>query len=175
MLGTYLGVRVGRQSCDGSGGVATPARRPVAMAGERYSVAIIVDPNFGERARAVVARMPAWIVDTEVNRHVAEQVWAESHGSDPTRPGGLTTFLVDSSATPEEWCAQILWTVARHHDAYSHDPGYSGIEVFGAEPSEALVQALAELRLTEVRQFSGGFSASTAGGALADSPNYPGQ
>ena len=143
------------------------------MAGERYSVAIVVDPSFGERVRAVVARMPAWIVDTQVNRDVAEQVWAENHGSDATRPGGLTAFRVDSSATPEEWFAQILRTVAGHHDAYSHDPGYSSVEVFGAEPSEALVRALAEFQLTEVHPFPGGVSASTVGGALADSPNYP--
>ncbi|HEY7236092.1 MAG TPA: hypothetical protein VH539_18180 [Gemmatimonadaceae bacterium] len=143
------------------------------MSETRYTVAIVVDPDFGERLRAVVARLPAWIVYTEANRRIAEQIWAEGGATDHTQPGGLTTIRVDPTKSREEWCAGILWSVAGHHDAYSHNPGYSAIEVFGAEPTPALTQALAEYKLTELRPFPGGFTASTVGGVLADSPNYP--
>ena len=61
----------------------------------------------------------------------------------------------------------------RVRDVHSRDPGYSAVEVFGAEPTPALTRVLAKYRLTEVSPFPGGFSAGTAGGVLADSPNYP--
>ena len=144
------------------------------MSAAQYTVAIVVDPTFGEQVRALLERMPVWIVDSDTNRRVAKQIWAESYVADHTGPGGLTTFRAEPTKSPEEWCAAILWSVAGHHDAYSHDPGYSAIEVFGAELTSGLTHALAEFRLTEVRPFPGGFCASTAGGVLADSPNYPG-
>jgi len=137
----------------------------------RYIVAIIVDPEFGERVREVLQRMPVWLVDSEVNRRVAEAIW-EGHRADHTQPGGLTTFRADPARPPDEQCAAILRSIAGHHDEYSHHPGYSGVEVFGAAPTPALVRALAEYRLTAVRAFPGGFAATTAGGERADSPNY---
>lgn len=137
-----------------------------------YTVAIIVDPGFGERVRDIVTRMPAWVVDTEVNRRVAEQVWADSRAAGTYHGDTLTTFRVDSTATAEQWCASILPSVAMHHDAYSHYLGYSAVEVFGAELTPDLRRSFAEYRLTEVSPLPGGFRASTIGGAAADSPNY---
>ena len=65
----------------------------------------------------------------------------------------------------------ILDTVAGHHDRYSHSPGYSGLEIYGAEPSPTLLAALAEYRLADIAAFPGGFRASTSDGHPAGSPN----
>lgn len=115
--------------------------------------------------------MPAWIADTDGNRSAAERARAASPGADYTWPGGLTTFRVDPDATPEDWFADVLDTVAGRHDRYSHAPGYSAVEVFGVAPTRRLRSILASYRLTELSERSNSFLASTADGSPAASPN----
>lgn len=136
-----------------------------------YTVAIIVDPAFGEQLQGVVARMPAWIADTDGNRPAVERARAASPGADYTRPGGLTTFRVEPDATPEDWFADVLDTVAGHHDRYSHAPGYSAVEVFGVAPTPRLRNILASHRLTDVSERANSFLVSTEDGSPAASPN----
>jgi hypothetical protein len=73
------------------------------MVGSEYAVAIVVDPIFGERLHALIARMPLWVVDTPPNRAEAEAYWRTHSGASHT--DGLTTFRVDPNQGPEEWCA----------------------------------------------------------------------
>jgi hypothetical protein len=140
-----------------------------------YTVAIVVDPQFGDRLTELLDRMPVWIADTETNRTAAARAPASrsQSGSDVshTAIGALTTFTIDADATPDSSCLDILDTVAGHHDRYSHSPGYSALEIYGAEPSPALLAALAEYRLTDITAFSNGFRASTPDGQPAGSPN----
>src|SRR3954469_11468765 len=51
--------------------------------------------------------------------------------------------------------------VAGHHDRYSHSPGYSALEIYGAEPTP----------LTDIAAFPGGFRAGTSDGQATGSPN----
>jgi hypothetical protein len=44
------------------------------LATQPYGVAIVIDPNFGDRLGAIAEQMPVWIADTPANRVVAEQV-----------------------------------------------------------------------------------------------------
>src|SRR5689334_20076494 len=110
--------------------------RRAGMDTSEYVVAIVVDPSFGEGLHALVGHMPIWVVDTPPNRAAAETYWRTHPGEPHT---GITTFRVDSTKGPEEWCADILGTVIEHHDAYSHDPPVSVLEVVGAEPGTHLV------------------------------------
>jgi hypothetical protein len=141
----------------------------------RYVVAIVVDPEFGERVTALLERMPVWMADTETNRTVAGRVRSSptqpGQGIEYTDVGGLTTFTVDAIAPPENWCLGILGTVAGHHDRYSHSPGYSALEVYGVAPTSRLRAALAEYRLTEITLLPDGFRAVTMDGGEAGSPN----
>jgi hypothetical protein len=140
----------------------------------QYVVAIVVDPEFGERVAALLDRMPVWIADTETNRTAAARVRASRVGSgnvDHTESGALTTFTVDVERSRESWCLDILDTVAGHHDWYSHSPGYSALEVYGAAPSPQLLKALAEYGLTEMEQLADGFRVSTKDEREAGSPN----
>lgn len=139
-----------------------------------HIVAIVVDPEFGDRVDDLLGRMPVWMADTEANHGAAVRVQAaraQSNAVDHTAIGALTTFTADAYSTPESWCLGILDTVAGHHDRYSHSPGYSGLEIYGVEPSARLLAALAEYRLTEIASFQGGFRASTSDGQPAGSPN----
>jgi hypothetical protein len=139
-----------------------------------YVVAIVVDPDFGDRLSALLERMPVWIADTESNRTAAARARSASTQSaiGHTSIGALTTFNVDRQETPEFWSIGALDDVARHHDRYSHSPGYSAVEVYGATPSPRLLSALAAYRLTEITSLAtGGFRASTRDGREAGSPN----
>jgi hypothetical protein len=109
----------------------------------RYVVAIVVDPDFGDRLAALLDRMPVWIADTEANQAASRAHWEVTRTIGHTSTGALTTFKVDIEKTPESWCLDVLNDVAGHHDRYFHSPGYSAVEVYGAAPSARLVSALA--------------------------------
>ena len=118
--------------------------------------------------------MPVWIADTEANHATAARARTaldQSQTGNHVAIGALTTFMIDSDSTPEAWCLEILDTVAGHHDRYSQSPGYSAVEIYGADPSPTLLSALAEYRLTDITAFADGFRASTADGQPAGSPN----
>jgi len=139
-----------------------------------HVVAIVVDPWFGDRVADLLERMPVWMADTEVNQAAAGRARTarvQSQTVNHTAIGALTTFTIDTDSTPESWCLGILDIVAGHHDRYSHSPGYSGLEIYGAEPSPTLLAALAEYRLTNIATFPSGFRASTSDGQPAGSPN----
>jgi hypothetical protein len=136
-----------------------------------HVVGVVVDAAFGDRVREVLSRMPVWLADSDANRRAAERARAVMPNTNHIQPGGLTVFRVDPDGTPESWCADILATVAAHHDRYSHAPGCSSIEVFGAEPTPALRRAFASYRLTVVSPRERGFVASTPDGSPACSPN----
>ena len=142
---------------------------------DTYAVAIVVDPEFGDRVSGLLKRMPVWLADTEVNRAAAARARGPrvqpGYSIGHTGIGALTTFTIDKQAPPESWCLGILDTVAGHHDRYSHTLGYSAVEIYGAIPSPELLTALAEYRLSEITAFSGGFRASTADGHPAGSTN----
>jgi hypothetical protein len=130
--------------------------------------------SFGDRVADLLERMPVWMADTETNRSAASRARTtriQSQTVNHTAIGAVTTVTIDVDSTSEAWCLGILDTVAGHHDRYSHSPGYSALEIYGAEPSPTLVAALAEYRLTDIAAFPGGFRASTSDGQPAGSPN----
>lgn len=134
-----------------------------------YAVAIVVDPEFGNRLLDVADRSPVWVADTEGNRAAAAIPRPRGSGSH-TAVGAVTTFTVDPAASLESWCIDVLGDIDLHHGPYSHTPGYSAVEICGVEPSPALLAALAEYRLTTISRIAGGFRASTPDGEPAGLP-----
>jgi hypothetical protein len=115
----------------------------------------------------------ARLADTETNHAAAARARTtriQSQTVDHAAIGAVTTFTIDIDSTSESWCLRILDAVAGHHDRYSHSPGYSALEISGEEPSSTLLAALAEYRLTDIAELSGGFRASTSDGQPAGSP-----
>jgi hypothetical protein len=122
-----------------------------------HRVAIVVDPAFGGQLAALAARVHVWIADTAVNRPAAERVWAA--GTPPDLGAGVTTFKVDSTRSPDDWCAAIVGTVQEHHGEFSHDPAVSELEVYGTPPTGAVRAAFAEYGFDEIEITPGGFKA----------------
>lgn len=120
------------------------------------TVAIVVDPDFGERLEELAARMPVWIAQTKGNSVAIKRLFRRIR-----REGGasLASFVVDPKASREEWCASVLETVDEHHGPCSQDPPYRGIEVIGTPPSPALRAFCEELGFHSFRDTASGFTA----------------
>src|SRR5450631_2624570 len=98
-----------------------------------YSVSVVLDRSFGSRLSDLLATGPVWIVDSPVNRAVAENLWAQS----PSRSHleGATTFKAAEADSPEEMLIGNLGTIDLHHGFYSADPPYTVLEMQGDHPS----------------------------------------
>jgi hypothetical protein len=121
-------------------------------------VALVVDPECGQRIREIAARMPAWVVDTPTNRSAVTTLWDEEAAGS----AGLTTFRSAPDETAEEACIQILPTLDLHHGELSQDPPYSAVEVIGAKLTPAVREAFEALHLTIFDMRDQGFVASRA-------------
>ena len=108
-----------------------------------YTVAIVLDPAFGEKLVDVARRFEVWVVPSDENRAAAAACT------------GSITFWTKR----QDWRG-MLFDVDLHHGEYSHDPPLSALEVFGAEVSAEARRALAEYGFTSVEPTSFGFRAS---------------
>ena len=87
----------------------------------------------------------------------AERIWAA--GTPPDLDSGVTTFKVDSTRSPEEWCAAIVGTVDEHHGDFSHDPPVSELEIYGTRPTASLQTAFVAYGFEEFEPTNDGFRA----------------
>jgi len=128
--------------------------------GERpHAVALVVDPEFGERLADLSRRIHVWVLGTPTNRRVAERVWREARGVHSLE-SGITTFEESPDAAAEEIVRRQLPTIDLHHGAQSHSPPWSVLEVYGAPPTTALRAVLSEYGLTDVQATPHGFVAT---------------
>ena len=105
-----------------------------------YSVSVVLDRAFGSRLSELLG--PVWIVDSPVNRAIAEEVWSQF----PKRNylDGVTTFKAGETDSPEEMLVGNLDTIDLHHGFYSADPAYTVLEVVGVGLTPTIEAALAD-------------------------------
>ena len=128
-------------------------------------VNIVVDPEFGDRLFEIAEHGPVWIAGTATNRAAAERWW-DAH-SPPGEFEGVTTFLVASAETPEQWCEEVLPTVDMHYGAYDENaPMYEALNVWGATPTSLLLEHLAANGYRHITRTAGGFRAGRHAQAL---------
>ncbi len=128
------------------------------------SVALVVDPEYGQRLEALAVEMPVWVADTPTNRVAAEALWRRASASiSHTSPGAITTFKVDANDSPPLWALSVLGEIDLHHGENSQTPAYNVLEVIGSEVTRDLRDALAEYGLTELQPRVGRFRASAPG------------
>ena len=70
---------------------------------------------------------------------------------------GVTTFSISEADPPETQVLQVLADVDLHHGEHSHSPPWDGLEVYGATPSPALQEALAEFGVDDILPTVDGF------------------
>ncbi|MFM0073665.1 hypothetical protein PQQ86_21145 [Paraburkholderia sediminicola] len=125
-----------------------------------YTIALVVDPDFGSRLIAVSSRIHTWIVATTANAASAEKIWTEQpEPHSYSIECGVTIFHADLDEDRNRWCETMLNAVDEHHNSYSHDPGYTVIEVYGTPFEERLRSAFTELGFSSFEQTAYGFRA----------------
>ena len=118
------------------------------------TVAVVLDPSFGDRLLSLATHMPIWIADTPSNHLSAESVWS-SYASKQTN---VTTFqVIGGDAT--DWCRMILPQVDLHHGKYSQSPPYRALEVFGTRATADLRRVFSKYGFTIASERVDGFRA----------------
>jgi hypothetical protein len=127
------------------------------MSDKVNKVALVLDPNFGEKLELLAYQSHVWIIDTPHNQAIAIKYW-HTHPHDKTETG-ITTFKFSTDKTLEELCLGMLDTIDLHHGEYSSNPPYSNLEIVGLPKSEALQSALEELGFKVFEPTAAGFRA----------------
>jgi hypothetical protein len=124
---------------------------------EPYRVFVVVDRDYGQRLSELAQTGPVWIVDTAVNRTVAQQIWA----ADPNRSHlkGVTTFKVPEDSSSEDILIDELDTIDLHHGTYSANPPYTVLDVIGAAITARVKVELAQFGFDEFQETKEGFRA----------------
>ena len=117
-----------------------------------YAVAIVVDPNFGERRlKELAERLHVWVDDTPASRSVADQIKAYHY-----REPGVTT-LRGLAYSPDRSCAGHLKGIME--EVASDDLAPSTVEVYGTGLSPRLRKVFLAEGFTTFTTNEGGFTA----------------
>jgi hypothetical protein len=98
-------------------------------------VTLVVDPEFGEQARARAKIGPLWIVDSSTNTPVIKELWASGERYNANAP---THFNAVPGRSPEDAAIAFIATIDTHH------PNWTTFEIIGAAISLRLLNALLE-------------------------------
>jgi|SRR5271169_1302595 len=124
---------------------------------EPYRVFVVVDRDYGQRLCELAQTGPVWIVDTAVNRTVAQEIWA----ADPSRSHleCVTTFKVPDGSSSEDILINELDTIDLHHGTHSANPPYTVLDVIGAAMTAKVRAELAQFGFDEFQETPQGFRA----------------
>ena len=125
---------------------------------EPYQIFVVLDRDYGQRLEELSQKGPVWIVDTPVNRAVAQQIWAAAPNRSHVE--GVTTFQFPEDSSSEDILINELDTIDLHHGTYSANPPYTVIEVIGARISVKVKESLAEFGFDHFEIMPHGFRAT---------------
>ncbi len=117
--------------------MADPQGRP-----KPHSVAIVVDPNFGQQLNDLCKRIHVWFCGSEANTAAAEKILEKFDPAMASLDSGVTGFKYDAADTKENILLDILATVDEHHNHLSHDPTWTTMEIFGVPLTEVIRETL---------------------------------
>jgi hypothetical protein len=122
-----------------------------------YKVYLIVDREFGEKLVELEQGIPVWIVDTPINKPVAQRLWKER--SQEGHLTGITTFNNVDSLSPEDLLLAELDTIDLHHGSCSAHPPYTVLEVLGTPLTSKVRNELSAYKFNQFHENSAGFAA----------------
>lgn len=121
------------------------------------TVVLVLDTAFGDRLWQVAWRHDTWVVPSDINRLVVEEMWRER--ADRTGEPSLTMWSARTTAVTEgDWLA-ILETIEIHHGAFACEPPVGILSVYGAALTSAVATALEAYEYDLVRPTRTGFLA----------------
>ena len=130
-----------------------PKHKPEKAAGP--AVAIVLDPEYGERLEGLVEHVPVWALNSTTNRAATEWLWEKNP---ETRPR-ITLFDVPNyPLDTQEFVGVVASVVAQR--AKHEEVQLEEVEVIGMELYPDLNGALLEFGFQSVEQTVRGFKAS---------------
>lgn len=122
-----------------------------------YRIALVVDEVFGSKLLELAQAMYVWLIESAENCRWAELTWQRSPtGGDPLARG-VTTFRRQDGEDLDALIIRLLDMIDEHHGEFAHDPEWSEIDVVGAIPSSAVVEAAAAYGVDRCETVPGGF------------------
>lgn len=118
---------------------------------DEFAIAIVVDPDFGDRLPALVQRLEVYVVGSPANRGVAKQIYRENDRN--------VQVLRGSPFTPDQQCASFLRTALEFSSVADHDPPLSIVEVFGTPLTAELRKVFEEQAFPVFHETADGFVA----------------
>jgi len=117
------------------------------------SIALILDPAFGDRISEVSRQMPVWVLSSSINDPVVRferARFAEGH---------ITALLPRDQESPAELLARAMCAVDEHHGEESQTVPYDTLRVIGTNeiPSNELTK---DLKFKSLVKTSEGFEAT---------------
>lgn len=112
-----------------------------------YSVAVVVDRDFGDRVSHLAWRQRTWIVQSPVNLAATHRFDPSGHigrVADPLR-SGITLFEAAEGDSAEEVCIIGVELLDDHHSPYTEGGGWLAIEVYGVALSRRLQDVFEEI------------------------------
>jgi len=108
-----------------------------------YRIHVVVDPNYGESIRNLPIDEPVWIVESQDNKLVIQNLLDEHRAT--KGHVDITSFKFDADATPEDWLVSELSAIDLHYGEFSHDPPYSVLNIIGIKWSDRIQKGLNKL------------------------------
>jgi len=118
------------------------------------SVALVVDPEYGERLQGLVERMPIWALNSTSNRAATEWLWEK----DPETRRRITLFDVPDFPVDTQEFIGIVASIDSQRTKHSQPP-VRDVEVIGMEVYPDLNGALLEFGFQTVEPTVSGFKA----------------
>ena len=128
------------------------------MDNDSYRVYVVVDREFGEKLTVLPPGVPIWIVDSPVNRAVAQRRSRET--PEDNHLTGVTLFSGKDDASPERLLLGELETIDLHHGVFSHDPAWTILEVLGSPLTVAVEAALSQYGFDQFERTASGLRAT---------------
>ncbi len=121
----------------------------------QVSLAVVVDPEYGERMQGLVERMPIWALNSTTNRAAAEWLWEKEES---TRKR-ITLFDVPDYPLDTQDFIGVLASIDGERTKHGAPP-LQDLEVIGMELFPDLNGALLEFGFQKVETTVSGFKAS---------------
>jgi hypothetical protein len=122
-----------------------------------YGVFVVLDGEYGTRLSQLVVKGPIWVLDTPINRAVAQSFW--NAFPDRDHLDGITVFTSKNSVSTEETLLCEIDTIDMHHNAYSADPPYTVLEIIGTPLTAKIESELSRYGFDEFLATAEGFRA----------------
>ena len=103
------------------------------MTSRDLHVTLVVDPNFGQKAKDQAELGPIWLVRSAENFRAVQELWA----ADASRHGlNATVFDPTPGTSLEDVAIAYIGIVDLHH------PNWQRFQVIGVQPSEKILDEL---------------------------------